>query len=1228
MELGPQRPSDDQTVAQAPTLSADPPVTWSDCSPTGEKITALASPAATIGVPVRASAPLQETGIFGPGEITNIHSRASATLEEMAVFAPGEITQIDSRASETLQETGGFARAGRPRSASAVSDDLQAATVDELAASFGATTEYSAEGRPRTGKNLPGSFVAPGLGGEKAPADYEILGELGRGGMGIVYKARHRRLNRLVALKMIRGAYADEIQIARFKIEAEAVATLRHPNILQIYDIGELNGSPYVALELLEGGSLSDRMRGTLLPPRQAAEWMVPLVLAMDAAHRAGIVHRDLKSANILFSSDGIPKITDFGLAKRLETDDGQTHTGQVMGTPSYMAPEQARGDTKSAGPPADIYALGAILYEMLTGRPPFKGVSAMDTVKQVLEVEPISPSRVQYRVPRDLETICLKCLQKEPRKRYATAKELAEDLNRYLFGVPIQARRTPPIERAVKWAKRRPTVATLLAFAVLGVISALGTGAWYWHHISELAQIAQRKETRLREGTRDALMLAQDAFSENDLTKSLAILTSRRDLLEREPQKSPELTILYDRTKHKLGEVESALEAERVRQAERQANEAVRKRYRLFLDRRKEALFRDTQFPSGVAGLAGATNPDLTRKAAEEALAVFAQPGHEGEWKLGDLPAALSSEQRAEVGEGCYELLLILAEAVATQDAGQVDRALHILDSADRLRPNHSRAYHLRKATFLARKNDGAGEARELAEAGRVRRESAFDYFLSGQQEYKRHRWLDAIQDFEIALRKKPDHFWAQCMLANCYLRTSRFEAAKSCLTGCLQTDPDPALLYLQRGLASGHIGTKYLSLVKTSPGQEDAPNASSEFEFEEAEADFQEALARLERTPDDELRYQLLVNRAYFRVQRGRLDQAAADYQEAIRLKKDLYLAHADLAGVYQKQVKLAEAMEQFTQAIALKPDFAPLYRGRAKVLPDRVDSTPAQREAARSDLKLAILHEKPDDPVLALDHTNLGELFYRDERFEDALEESKLALQVVPSYVEAHVLQVQSLLKMKRYDETITSCDLALKNGKKSSLLYELRAVALAARHHYPDAIRDFGKALETRANDGQLLARRGWTYLVFDSPRLALADFEAAIKLDPADGDAYNGRGTARARLGDQMAAVVDAREALRHGRTNPRVTYNAARIYALAASIAASELGEKGRLARPLSSRYQDIAVQLVREAFEREAPEKRAAFWRETVEPDPALKAIRRRLKFEELVAISKQPNS
>ena len=201
--------------------------------------------------------------------------------------------------------------------------------------------------------------------------------------------------------------------------------------------------------------------------------------------------------------------------------DEGQTHTGQVMGTPSYMAPEQARGDTKTVGPPADIYALGAILYEMLTGRPPFKGISAMDTVKQVIEVEPLAPSRVQFRVPRDLETICLKCLQKEPRKRYETAKEMADDLNRFLAGEPIRARRTPPIERGVKWVKRHPTHATLLTFAIVGALTCLGSGLWYWNHLRATERIAARHEAQLREETADDLMRAGTPSPEKTSTKA-----------------------------------------------------------------------------------------------------------------------------------------------------------------------------------------------------------------------------------------------------------------------------------------------------------------------------------------------------------------------------------------------------------------------------------------------------------------------------------------------------------------------------------------------------------------------------------------------------------------------------------------------------------------------------------------------------------------------------------
>ena len=304
--------------------------------------------------------------------------------------------------------------------------------------------------------------------------EYEILAVLGHGGMGIVYKARHRSLNRLVALKMIRaGSLAKPEDLARFRVEAEAVAKLRHPNIIQIYDIGEHDGLPFVALELLEAGSLHDMLGGTPQTGERSAAIVATLARAVQAAHEAGIIHRDLKPSNVLFASEDTPKVTDFGLAKRLE-ESGQTQTGQVLGSPSYIPPEQAQGRSKEVGPTADVYALGAILYETLTGRPPFKGTTPVDTVMQVLHDEPVPPSRLSPQVPRDLETICLKCLAKEPHRRYPTARALAEDLDRYLANQPIRARRTPPWELGLKWARRRPTFSTLgaVGFLVAAIVA------------------------------------------------------------------------------------------------------------------------------------------------------------------------------------------------------------------------------------------------------------------------------------------------------------------------------------------------------------------------------------------------------------------------------------------------------------------------------------------------------------------------------------------------------------------------------------------------------------------------------------------------------------------------------------------------------------------------------------------------------------------------------------
>jgi WD40 repeat protein/tRNA A-37 threonylcarbamoyl transferase component Bud32 len=298
---------------------------------------------------------------------------------------------------------------------------------------------------------------------------YEILGELGRGGMGVVYKARHLQLNRLVALKMVlAGGCARPEDLLRFLGEAQAAAGLQHPNIIQIHEVDQHCGLPYFTLEYVSGGSLAKKLAHEPQPPADAARLALVLAGAIQHAHCQGIVHRDLKPANVLLTADGEAKIADFGLAKRLDGGGAVTQSGALLGTPSYMAPEQAEGKTREVGPAVDVYALGAILYELLTGRPPFQGPTIHDTLAQVLSVEPVSVRRLQPRVPRDLETICLKCLQKDISGRYASAAELAEDLRRFLAGEPIRARPVGMLERGWKWLRRRPSLAAVYGLALL----------------------------------------------------------------------------------------------------------------------------------------------------------------------------------------------------------------------------------------------------------------------------------------------------------------------------------------------------------------------------------------------------------------------------------------------------------------------------------------------------------------------------------------------------------------------------------------------------------------------------------------------------------------------------------------------------------------------------------------------------------------------------------------
>jgi serine/threonine-protein kinase len=387
--------------------------------------------------------------------------------------------------------------------------------------------------------------------GHSVPAvpGFEILEELGRGGMGVVYKARQIKLNRLVALKMVlAGGFAGAEERGRFRREAEAVAGLQHPHVVQIYEVGEVDGNPFFSLEFVDGGSLDQKINGTPLPARPAAALLETLAQAVDAAHQKGIIHRDLKPANVLLTADGLPKIADFGLAKRFDTEraargepgahgqplasatGAKTQSGAILGTPSYMAPEQAGGQGKAVGPEADIYALGAILYELLTGRPPFKGATPLDTIQQVLGDEPVPPARLNPAVPRDLETICLKCLQKEVRKRYASARALAEDLGRWQAGEPIVARAVGRLERTAKWVRRNKALAAFLATlvaATLGLGLLAGLVALQYADLADANRRERDQNVKLAEANRrerdQNVQLAEANRRERDQNARLA---------------------------------------------------------------------------------------------------------------------------------------------------------------------------------------------------------------------------------------------------------------------------------------------------------------------------------------------------------------------------------------------------------------------------------------------------------------------------------------------------------------------------------------------------------------------------------------------------------------------------------------------------------------------------------------------------------------------------------
>jgi serine/threonine-protein kinase len=720
---------------------------------------------------------------------------------------------------------------------------------------------------PTPGPDARGATPGPWRPGATLPSipGYEVEAVLGRGGVGVVYKARHLRLNRVVALKMLlSGAYAGPHELARFQREAEAVAGLRHANIVQVYDVGDLDGRPYFTMELVEGGSLAQALAGTPQPARQAAALAATLAEAVQVAHQGGIVHRDLKPANILLAADGTPKVTDFGLARRLDGETGSTQSGALLGTPSYMAPEQAGGNARAIGPAADVYALGAILYELLKGRPPFRAETAAETVLQVIYHEPASPSRLNAKVPRDLETICLKCLHKDPQKRYATAAALAEDLRRFQRGDPITARPAGLPVRMAKWVRRRPIPAVMLAATLLLAVAVVGVSLWL---VVRRAHQRDAVEADLREvaGLQDSARWAE-ARAALDRAEARVGWGAPDELRGRLGQARRDLELVIDLDAIRLKRVTRGELVFYKEQANRDYAEAFQ----------RAGLGKDHDQPSSVGAM---INASAVRGAL--VAAVY-------DW-------AACAADKAQRG-----WLLEVARQTDSDSDGWRDRAL---DPA---------AWEDQRA--LA----------ELARSAPVARESVSLLLALGER--LRAVRGDAAPFLKRVQQEHPADFWANLILGNAMLQWAPQEAA-GYYRAALASRPGDAVGYcavgdaLRRQNCPDQAIAYYEKALRLDPGYVRAYSNIGDALQDRGRSD--EAITYYEKALGLDPNYAWAhQNFADALRANGRLEEAYAHYQEVIRLDPNNPAVQSGLRSVLMRQGRGEEAQVAWRKALETNP------------------------------------------------------------------------------------------------------------------------------------------------------------------------------------------------------------------------------------------------------------------------------------------------------------------
>jgi TolB-like protein/Flp pilus assembly protein TadD/predicted Ser/Thr protein kinase len=691
--------------------------------------------------------------------------------------------------------------------------------------------------------------------------DYELLEEIGRGGQGVVFRARQKSLNRVVALKVISlGQWASKAHLKRFRLEAEAAAKLEHPGIVPIHEVGERDGSCYFSMKFVEGGQLDAVGGREPMPIRRAVELTAKVARTVHYAHEHGILHRDIKPGNILLDAKGEPQLTDFGLARLVETESTMTRTLEVLGTPSYMAPEQAMGNNEAVGSATDVYGLGAVFYQLLTGQPPFAGGATYETIKLLLDTEPKPPRLLNPKIDRDLSTICLKCLEKDPKRRYSSALLLAEDLERWLGHEPIQARHTGVFARGAKWVRRNPT-STLLVASLVGLAAAAGWIAWkseLIHHpvttgiaVLPFENLSEQKEnTAFADGVQDDILTKLAKIGDLKVISRTSVMDYRgkrntrqigdtlrvSHVLEGSARKSGDRVHLnaqlidtrtdnhvwaeeYDRGLNDLFAIQSEI-AQKVAQRLHARLSASEKA--AVEERPTEDLVAYDFYVRAVSIIYNAQIDSLDPVAAG----------------LVNLPEAVDLLNKAVARDPNFLLAycqLALAHDLIHADTDSTPARLALaksaIDSAFRLRPDSGEA-HLALAWHLYSTSDYDRARAELALAQQSLPNNAQVYELAGSMDVSQRRWADAIHNLDRACELDPRNLPYLIELGSTYLLLHDYDQHAKIMDRIVALDPERkpgrifrASIELYRRADIGPWRAAIEKILTNEPGSEKDP-------------------------------------------------------------------------------------------------------------------------------------------------------------------------------------------------------------------------------------------------------------------------------------------------------------------------------------------------------------------------------------------------------------------